>query len=507
MSPTDRPPPPATDGETGPTEWSGDDAQRAQQALLERPEISIRTRVVAVFLILFVLCSGMTVAAVALLSSFESRILFLEHGGSYSFEIEEARRNEKNFFLYGTGLPEASASANLALTYLERDSSRVQEVVGDAAFEEMSRGLERYINLLRQLMAVTDVEMDVGRQEIEVALRTEGAQLLQSAQEMIEQERNSVSSMLQTGRIVAFGFLALMLLTVVLFGSYVIQAVLRPLARFTEYVGRIGAGNFQPIKPARRYRDEFSRLAIAFNQTILELQYRQEQLLQSGKMAAVGTLTSGIAHELNNPLNNIGLTVEALMDDFDELPDDAKRRMLSQAYTQVERAGATVRNLLDFTRKGRAIFAHFQVGTAVGTAKRLVANEAKLADVTWQVRLPEDLPEVRGHPHDLQQVFLNLFLNAIQAMPEGGKLEVGADVVDGKWVRVQVADTGSGIPQEHLSQIFDPFFTTKDPGMGTGLGLAVSHGIIEEHGGRIEVSSDPGRGTTFSVFLPVAEEA
>jgi two-component system NtrC family sensor kinase len=92
-------------------------------------------------------------------------------------------------------------------------------------------------------------------------------------------------------------------------------------------------------------------------------------------------------------------------------------------------------------------------------------------------------------------------------MPEGGKLEVGADVVDGKWVRVQVADTGSGIPQEHLSQIFDPFFTTKDPGMGTGLGLAVSHGIIEEHGGRIEVSSDPGRGTTFSVFLPVAEEA
>jgi two-component system NtrC family sensor kinase len=151
---------------------------------------------------------------------------------------------------------------------------------------------------------------------------------------MIEQERNSVSSMLQTGRIVAFGFLALMLLTVVLFGSYVIQAVLRPLARFTEYVGRIGAGNFQPIKPARRYRDEFSRLAIAFNQTILELQYRQEQLLQSGKMAAVGTLTSGIAHELNNPLNNIGLTVEALMDDFDELPDDAKRRMLSQTCSR-----------------------------------------------------------------------------------------------------------------------------------------------------------------------------
>jgi signal transduction histidine kinase len=484
---------------------NGEDARRAQQALLQRPEISIRTRIVAVFLILFVLCSGITVAAVALLSSFESRIVFLEHAGSYSFEIEEARRNEKNFFLYGTGLPEASASANLALTFLKRDSSWVQEVVGRTGFQEMSRSLERYIGLLRQLMAVEGAGMEEGRQGIEVALRTEGAQLLRDAEEMIERERTSVSSMLNTARVGAFGFLALMLFTMVLFGSYVTGAVLKPLSRFNEYVGRIGAGNFQPIKPARRYRDEFSRLAIAFNQTILELQSRQDQLLQSGKMAAVGTLTSGIAHELNNPLNNIGLTVEALLDDFEELPDEEKRRMLSQAYTQVERAGATVRNLLDFTRKGRSIFARFHVENAVGTAKRLVGNEARLAGVTWKTQLPEGLPEVRGHPHDLQQVFLNLFLNAIQAMPEGGELRVEADVVDDQWVRVEVSDTGPGIPPEHLSQIFDPFFTTKDPGMGTGLGLSVSHGIIEEHGGRIEVTSDLGQGTTFSVYLPVAE--
>jgi signal transduction histidine kinase len=243
---------------------------------------------------------------------------------------------------------------------------------------------------------------------------------------------------------------------------------------------------------------------MAFNQTIVELQTRQEQLLQSGKMAAVGTLTSGVAHELNNPLNNIGLTLEALLDDFDDLSEEAKRRMLTQAYTQVERAGATVRNLLDFTRKGRAVFARFPVGRAVETAKRLVSNEARLAGVTWTVAIPDDLPEVRGHPHDLQQVFLNLFLNAIQAMPEGGRLEVKGETVEDVWVRVRVTDDGAGIPPEHLSQIFDPFFTTKGPGMGTGLGLSVSHGIIEQHGGRIEVTSDPGKGTTFSVFLPIA---
>jgi len=505
MSPTDPSRPPATPGETGPTAVKGEDALRAQQALLERPEISIRTRIVAVFLILFFLCSGITAAAVALLSSFESRIVFLERAGSYSFEIEEARRNEKNFFLYGTGLPEASASASLALNYLERDSTRVAEVVGRSGYLEMRQSLGRYIDLLRQLMAVEGVGMEVGYPEIEVALRTEGAQLLRDAEEMIERERTSVSSMLHLARVGAFGFLAFMLLTMVLFGTYVTRAVLRPLSRFNEYVGRIGAGNFQPIKPARRYKDEFSRLAMAFNQTILELQNRQEQLLQSGKMAAVGTLTSGIAHELNNPLNNIGLTVEALLDDFDELSSEDKRRMLSQAYTQVERAGATVRNLLDFTRKGHPVFARFQIGKAVETAKRLVENEARLAGVTWGMSLPDHLPQVRGHPHDLQQVFLNLFLNAIQAMPEGGELRVEACVVDGEWVRVDVTDTGPGIPTEHLSQIFDPFFTTKDPGMGTGLGLSVSHGIIQEHGGRIEVTSDPGQGTTFSVYLPVAE--
>ncbi|MFH1609247.1 MAG: ATP-binding protein, partial [Candidatus Bipolaricaulota bacterium] len=453
------------------------------------------------------LCSGITLAAVAFLSSFESRIAFLETAGSCSFEIEEARRNEKNFFLYGTGLPEASASASLALSYLERDSARVQEVVGRAAFREMRGSLERYIGLLGQLTAVEGVGNDLGRQEIEVALRTEGAQLLQDAQEMIERERSSVSSTLQTSRVVAFGFLALILLTMVLFGSYVIRAVLKPLSRFTEYVGRIGAGNFQPIMPARRYRDEFSRLALAFNQMILELQNRQEQLLQSGKMAAVGTLTSGIAHELNNPLNNIGLTVESLTDDYDELSDEDKRRMLSQIYTQVERAGATVRNLLDFTRKGRSVFARLQVGNAVRTAKRLVSNEARLGGVVWDFDLPEDLPEIRGNPHDLQQVFLNLFLNAIQAMPKGGELRVRAHVVEGRVLCIDVTDTGEGIPPEHLPQIFDPFFTTKDSGMGTGLGLSVSHGIIGEHGGRIEVVSDPGTGTTFSVCLPMVEGA
>jgi len=280
-----------------------------------------------------------------------------------------------------------------------------------------------------------------------------------------------------------------------------VRAVVSPLNRFMEYVSRIGAGNYEPIRPVRRYRDEFSSLALAFNRMLGEIVSRQEQLVQSGKMAAVGTLTSGIAHELNNPLNNIGLTVETLLDDSEGYSDEQRHRMLEQAYTQVERASTTVRNLLDFTRKDRSAFTDVSLAGVVQSTLRLVANEAKLAGVHCELSLNGTVPPIRGNPHDLQQVFLNLVLNAIQAMPNGGTVRVSAACHD-DCVRVDVSDEGNGIPAERLDEIFDPFFTTKDIGQGTGLGLSVSRSLVEKHEGRITVTSEPGEGTTFSVHLP-----
>ena len=484
-----------------------DTAGQAQRALLERPQLSIRTRIAVVFVLLFVLCSGGTVAAVVFLSAFEGKIGFLETAGTYSFEIEEARRNEKNYFLYGTGLPEAMASANLARTHLERGAEQMRSVVGPEALRSMQGGLDRYVALLEELSRKDAAGGGGGpeRATVEMRLRTEGARLITEAQEMVGRERVAVGAMLHTSMVAAIAFLSLMLLVMVLFGGFVIRAVVRPLDRFVEYTTRIADGNYEPIRPARRYRDEFSRLAMALNHMLAEIVTRQEQLVQSGKMVAVGTLTSGIAHELNNPLNNIGLTVEALSGDFDAYTDDDKRRMLDQIYTQVERAGSTVRNLLDFTRKDHSACTTLDVSDAVRSAVRLVSNEAMLAGVGCAVHLNGDVPSVRANPHDLQQVFVNLFLNAIQAMPKGGELSVAAEPEGDDLVRVDVTDTGVGIPVEHLDEIFDPFFTTKQPGEGTGLGLSVSRSIMEKHGGRIAVESEPGKGTTFSVFLPRAE--
>jgi signal transduction histidine kinase len=319
---------------------------------------------------------------------------------------------------------------------------------------------------------------------------------------MIDQERAAVSAMLHTSMLATVGFLGVTLLLMVLFGGYVVRTVVRPLDRFLDYVDRVSAGNYEVIQPVRPYRDEFSSLALAFNRMLGEIVTHQDQLVQSGKMAAVGTLTSGIAHELNNPLNNIGLTLEALLDDLDSYPPEEQRRMLGQAYTQVERASTTVRNLLDFTRKDRTAFTRVPVKSVVDTALRLVGNEAMIAGVETLTRVDPDVA-VQGNPHDLQQVLVNLLLNAIQAMPEGGTIRVEAEA-DEEMVRIDVADTGEGISSEHVDEIFDPFFTTKEPGQGTGLGLSVSHSIIEQHGGRITVASTAGEGTTFTIRLPIA---
>jgi len=479
----------------------------AQAALLHRRRISIRSRVAAAFGFLFLLMAAMSVAAILFLTAVKTRCYFLESMGNYVFEIQQARRFEKNFFLYGSGLADALANTHTAREYLERSAEAVRKVVGDRAFERMRGDLGAYESLLEAL-----VELDGGgekaaaeRGRIEVKLRKTGARIVADAENMVQRERMAMHSMLHVSRVAVIVSLAFMLLFMIYLSSLLIRAVLTPLGRFVRYAERIGRGDYSPIKPVRKYRDEFSDLAMAFNRMMEELKVRQEQLMQSGKMAAVGTLTSGIAHELNNPLNNIGLNTEALIEGFEDYPDERKLELLKQIEVQVERASATVRNLLDFTRKESPLFTRVSVERVLESSARLMANEMKLAGVGLEMEVEEGLPAVRGNPMSLQQVFVNLFLNAVQAMPEGGRISVRARR-EGAEVRVDVADTGKGIPPEHLDRIFEPFFTTKDPGEGTGLGLSVTYGIIEKHGGRITVESEPGKGTVFTVFLPPAKE-
>src|SRR5712691_8447270 len=230
----------------------------------------------------------------------------------------------------------------------------------------------------------------------------------------------------------------------------------------------------------------------------------QEQKIQNEKLTSLGLLAAGVAHEVNTPLAVISNHIQMLAR---QLPgDDPRHTLIEKIVKQTFRASEIVNNLLNFSRTGAAEFAPVNLNQVVEETLSLAAHPFKTSRVNVIKHLQDDLPAVLGSANRLQQVFLNLFLNARDAMPSGGILEVRTGSQNGS-VEVEITDTGAGIPRENVHRIFDPFFTTKGSGRGTGLGLSVSYGIIKEHAGRIDVRSTPGKGTSFHLEFPLARKA
>jgi signal transduction histidine kinase len=218
-------------------------------------------------------------------------------------------------------------------------------------------------------------------------------------------------------------------------------------------------------------------------------------------MASLGTLTSGVAHELNNPINNISTTIQILLEELEEGDTEYQRMQLEEVERQVERARDIVRALLEFSRETDFSIQQVFLQDLIENTLKLIRGEVP-ADVEVETDLPPDI-QIALDPRTIQQVLINLIINGIQAMPDGGRLQIrGFESPVDKGVCIQIQDMGIGISPDDLPKIFDPFFSTKEVGHGTGLGLSVSHGIVKKHGGRIDVQSVPGEGTTFTIFLP-----
>lgn len=479
---------------------------QAQKGLAERPTMSIRRKIILGFVALFLLCAGASITFWIMGSRIDQKLIFTETVNHYAFEIQQARRYEKNFFLYQTNLPDALENVQTAREILKKESENITAVIGPQKLNTMMVHLDRYEKLLNDLRALKARPPGQAGSfsEIEGELRKHGAEMVFLALNLVDQERKEVEEMSKLSRRLPLVFLGILLLVMVYLTHFLAQQILGPLNRFVDYTLRIAHGNFSPITATRKYKDEFSRLAIAINLMMDHLQKNQEQYIQSRKMAAIGTLTSGVAHELNNPLNNICITAESLLDELEGIPDGEKIKRLQDIYTQAERASGTVRNLLDFTRMDQPSFVPLSVDELLTSTVKLARNEMDLNNVKLEYSIPEGLPKIQGDFSQLQQVFLNLIINSLQAMPQGGTLSIKAESTDSEFIRAHVADTGIGIPQSILPHIFDPLFTTKEK--GTGLGLSVSYTIIKKHGGKILVKSEINQGSTFSVFLPKAEE-
>jgi PAS domain S-box-containing protein len=234
----------------------------------------------------------------------------------------------------------------------------------------------------------------------------------------------------------------------------------------------------------------------------------ESQLSQAEKLSSIGLLAAGVAHEVNTPLAVISSYAQMLAKQVHG--DDKQSVLLDKITRQTFRASEIVNSLLNFSRTSTTEFTDVDLNRVIKDTLTLLEHQFKTARVTVQQDLHPELPTIHGNTGKLQQVFLNLFLNAKDAMAGGGTLTISTS--NGHRVQVKVSDTGSGIAQEHIHRIYDPFFTTKNKPTtghtgGTGLGLSVTYGIIQEHAGKIRVDSAPGRGTTFTMEFPLIRKA
>ena len=241
-------------------------------------------------------------------------------------------------------------------------------------------------------------------------------------------------------------------------------------------------------------------------QKAAELKNIQEKLIQTEKMAAMGIMAAGVAHEINNPLGIISMYAEMSRDEILNQQEESAREIeenMNLIIRKVQDASRIVRNLLEFSRQTKAEKGPVDINQNIGKSLTIIRNQAEIQNVKIVTDFEPELAPLFADGSKLEQVWTNISVNALQVMPKGGALTITTRLVPNpKAIEVKFSDTGPGITKENLPKIFDPFFTTKETGKGTGLGLSVSYGIIQEHEGMIQVKSEPGEGAAFIIRIP-----
>lgn len=262
----------------------------------------------------------------------------------------------------------------------------------------------------------------------------------------------------------------------------------------------------EKLEMKQRLKEYTTNLENKVKEAIEELRIKEMQLFQSKKLAALGTLLAGVAHELNNPLSNISTSCQILLEEIENTDLDFRKHFLKQIEEQTDKARNIIRSLLEFSRQKEFEKETLNLKDIIQETMSFIRGQVP-ARVEIRVKVPESI-NIYADKQRIQQAFLNIITNAIQSIPNEGIISIKAEVDEDKgFVNIKFKDTGVGIKPEILPRIFDPFFTTKEVGKGSGLGLFVTHEIIERHGGRITVKSKVGEGTSFLVQLPLRKRA
>lgn len=436
------------------------------------------------------------------------KLIIIEKKKDLLDTVLEARRYEKNFFLRHHRDDLAQA-----LHYIE-ETARKQQIIEAryshlledmAPVKQRTRIIADYQEQMKTLFRLWQPGMETSAgnslDEIQMTITNLGRRLTSDIEAVEQSEKERVYHLLNSSRDYLVASLLSLFLLTILTAFFLVKNVNQPLKRIEQGIRRIAKGEFDKI-PKVTTGDEFESLAESLNHMIDELEKRKDQLVQAEKMSSLGTLTSGVAHELNNPLNNISTSIQIINEELEDPNIDFKRNLLTDVEAQIDRARDIIRALLEFSRQSRFSVEPVVFRSLVRSTMHLISSEIP-ADIEVVIDVSPDLTG-RIDPRRIQQVLLNLIINAVHAMEEeGGTLTISAARdTETKAFLFSVADTGQGIPRENQAKIFDPFFTTRDVGKGSGLGLSIIHGIIEQHGGAITVDSDKGKGTVFSIRIP-----
>ena len=418
----------------------------------------------------------------------------------------EVRRYEKNFFLYGTkeALQENARQLSLALATIEIISKRVARFKVHPMLLKLKDLTIVYQKGMKNLSEKWIIDREVVHGGLADQLRYQGQEMTELSKALVTFEHNQIRIILEelVTRLIVWSMVAIAVgVFIPLIMSFRIFKQLRIIKEATE---DIALGRFSKIEVLDT-RDEMQQVMEAFNTMVRELERRQDQLVQSQKLSSIGTLTAGIAHQLNNPLNNISTSCQIAVDDFDTGDPAFIKKMLKNIEHETYRARDVVQGLLEFSRVKEFELHPANLQDVVHRSVKLVKSH-----VSSVVEIFVDIPDKLLVPMDvqkMQEVLIIMIINATQAIVGEGKISILASIDrDMAEAVIEIKDTGTGIPDEIKDRIFDPFYSTKDEGQGTGLGLSIAYGIIQKHNGKIVVKSLAGSGSSFFIHLPLEPE-
>ena len=455
-------------------------------------------------------------------------LLFLErqvHEGvavsSLNASVLEMRRQEKNLFLYADLAARAEAD-HLAAASLQTLHTE-QLVLADVSNKNELDALEHAIQKYRNLLADWHPELP-NKTATEARIRDQGQHISSVLDAFVIRERQVLADAVRKSRWWLLISMLVIGLLVFLVGRLLARAVVTPLRRLESRLMPIAEGRFDHLEAGSNDR-EFVTFADAFNHMLKELNNRRRRLVQSEKLASLGILAAGVAHELNNPLSNISSSCQLLLEEFDSEEPAQIEAWLRQIDSETDRARRIVLDLLEYARQRELQVKPVNLADVIDKTKTLLGSALRSNAITLHIDIPDNL-YVTADPHRLLQVFINLLRNAVDAATDKGlqiKIHAGecansvvplpedAEVLGNqeytqangsRFIEIIVEDNGPGIPADVLPHIFDPFYTTREPGKGMGLGLYIIQEIIQEHNGCIAVSSHPSKGTQIILRLP-----